>query len=69
MSSEGGSSLFEVLLLLLPSTSWLLALEDIAPVIGFLVIVTIVVVMLIVFVKWYRYWVKKGFEEYEQKHG
>lgn len=50
------------------SSSWLLALADIPPpVIGFIVIFIILAVIIIVIVKWYQYWVKKGFEEYERQ--
>jgi len=64
---KGGGSLLEVLFLLLFSTSWSLTLRDVAPIIGFTVMVIIVVVIVIVTIKWYRYWVKKGIEEMQKK--
>jgi len=61
--------LLEALFLSLFSASWLITLQDIAPIIGFTIIVIIVILILILLVKWYQYWVKKGFEEHEREHG
>jgi len=61
--------LLEGLFTFLFSSSWLLSLQDLAPLIGLTVIVIILVVIAIVIVKWYRFWVKKGLEEYEREHG
>jgi len=62
--------LLGVSFLLVLSTVWLLSFSDIPPpIIGFIVMVIIVVVFVVVAVKWYQYWVKKAFEEYERQEG
>jgi fructose-specific phosphotransferase system IIC component len=51
------------------SGNWLLTLQEIAPLIGALVIVIVIVVLVIVIVKWAQYWIKKGLEEPRAKQG
>jgi tetrahydromethanopterin S-methyltransferase subunit E len=70
LQNEGGSSLLGVSFPLVLLAVWLLSLADVPPaVIGFIVMVIIVVVLVVVIVKWYQYWVKKAFEEYERHEG
>jgi hypothetical protein len=49
--------------------NWLLTLQEIAPLIGALVMVIIVVVLVVVIVKWGQYWIKKGLEESRPQQG
>jgi fructose-specific phosphotransferase system IIC component len=51
------------------SGNWLLTLQEIAPLIGTLVILIIIVVIVIVIVKWGQYWIKKGLEESRPQQG
>jgi uncharacterized protein YqhQ len=55
--------LLPVWLPLILSAIWLITLHDVAPIIGFIVMVIIVAVLVFIIIKWYKYWVKKGFEE------
>jgi len=63
------SRLLEALFPLHFSKVWLLTLQDIAPIIGIVVMVIIVVGTVLFIVWWYRFWMKRGLKEYERKHG
>lgn len=54
---------------LLFSKSWLLTLQDVAPIIGVAVMVIIVAAIVLFGVWWYRYWIRKGIRDYEKQHG
>ncbi len=60
--------LSEALLRFFFSSVWLYTLQDIAPLIGIIVLLIVIIIIAIILVKWYEFWVNRGMKEHERKY-